>query len=361
MFNYEAAQCVLLFSAVLKIPKIDDIYHQRYFQKTIYTKYIYKENEHLFKKSIRKSMIQSTPLCHILDVDETKCVNCHKCIAVCPIKYCNDGSGETVKVINDMCLGCGACITACTHGARSYRDDLIEFMDALKRKEKIIAIVAPAIASNFPDQYLKINTLLKKMGVEAIFDVSFGAELTIKSYVDHIVNKKPKAVISQPCPAIVTYIQIYHPELLQHLCPADSPMMHTMKMVKEFYPQYAKHQMVIISPCVAKKREFEEVGIGDYNVTIRSIKDLIDYNNINISKFDETDYDNPPAERAVLFSTPGGLLRTAEREVPTIAQISRKIEGIETIYPYLERLDEQITAGYAPVLIDCLNCHAGCN
>jgi len=300
-------------------------------------------------------------LSHILDVDEEKCVNCHKCIAVCPIKFCNDGSGNTVKVINDMCLGCGACITACTHEARNYCDDISEFIDALNNKVKMVAIVAPAIASNFPNQYLKINSMLRKMGIEAIFDVSFGAELTVKSYVDHIGNNKPKAIISQPCPAIVTYIQIYHPELIQYLAPTDSPMMHTMKMIQKYYTQYANHKIVVISPCVAKRREFDEVGIGDFNVTMKSLKELIDDNNIDLSEFDDSDYDNPPAERAVLFSTPGGLLRTAEREVPTIGQVSRKIEGREVIYPYLENLNQQIKAGYAPLLIDCLNCHAGCN
>lgn len=306
-------------------------------------------------------MKNNIPLSHILEVDDTKCVNCHKCIAVCPIKYCNDGSEDTVKVINDMCLGCGACIKACTHDARYYIDDTRKFLDALTSNTKIVAVVAPAIAANFPNQYLKVNSLLKEMGVDAIFDVSFGAELTIKSYLEHITNNKPKSVISQPCPAIVTYIQIYKPELLNYLAPADSPMTHTMKMIKTFYKQYSHHKIVVISPCVAKRREFDEVGLGDYNVTIKSLKALIDDNNIDLSSFPDTDYDNPPAERAVLFSTPGGLLRTAEREVPTIGQISRKIEGRELIYPYLENLEKQIKYGYAPVLIDCLNCHSGCN
>lgn len=306
-------------------------------------------------------MKNTITLSHILDVNEEKCVNCHKCIAVCPIKYCNDGSGNTVKVNNDMCIGCGACIKACTHDARSYCDDTKKFTEALTRKEKMVAIVAPAIAANLPGEYLKINTLLKELGIDAVFDVSFGAELTVKSYVDHIVNNKPKAVISQPCPAIVTYIQIYQPELLQYLAPADSPMMHTMKMIKKYYTKYSNHKIVVISPCVAKRREFEEVGIGDFNVTIKSLKKLIDDNEIDLSQYSETEYDNPPAERAVLFSTPGGLLRTAEREVPTIGQISRKIEGQGSIYPYLENLNQQIISGYAPVLIDCLNCHVGCN
>jgi iron only hydrogenase large subunit-like protein len=306
-------------------------------------------------------METSTALSHVLDVDEEKCVNCHKCISVCPIKYCNDGSGETVKVINDMCLACGACIKACTHDARNYTDDIQEFLYSLANKTKMVAIVAPSIASNFPNQYLKINSLLKEMGIEAIFDVSFGAELTVKSYTDHIKNNKLKVLISQPCPAIVTYIQIYRPDLIQYLAPSDSPMMHTMKMIQHYYTQYSNHKIVVISPCVAKRREFDEVGIGNYNVTIKSLKKFIDDNRIDLSGFSDTDYDNPPAERGVLFSTPGGLLRTAEREVPTIGQISRKIEGREVIYPYLENLEPQIKAGYAPVLIDCLNCHAGCN
>lgn len=296
-----------------------------------------------------------------LDVDVSKCVGCHKCISVCPIKYCNDGSGEAVTVIDEMCIGCGACIRACTHDARTYKDDAELFIKALSKREKMVAIVAPAIASNFSNDYLRVNTLLKSWGVEAIFDVSFGAELTVKSYVYHIEHNKPKAVIAQPCPAIVNYIQTYKPELIKYLAPADSPMVHTMKMVKSYYPQYAHHKMVVISPCIAKRREFEEVGLGDYNVTLLSLQQIIADNRIDLTSLTETEYDNSPAERAVLFSTPGGLLRTAEREVPTIGALSRKIEGVEAIYPYLEGLNEQITAGFAPLLIDCLNCSSGCN
>ena len=108
-------------------------------------------------------MEDSITLSNVISVNDTNCVNCHKCIAVCPIKYCNDGSGETVKIINDMCLGCGACIKACTHDARSYIDDTDAFLDALSRKEIMVAVVAPSIAANFPGQYLKVNSLLRSL------------------------------------------------------------------------------------------------------------------------------------------------------------------------------------------------------
>ncbi len=83
------------------------------------------------------------------------------------------------------------------------------------------AIVAPAIAANFPDHYFQVNTWLRSIGVEAIFDVSFGAELTVKSYLEHVKQHNPELVIAQPCPAIVTYVQIYRPELIPYLAPAN--------------------------------------------------------------------------------------------------------------------------------------------
>jgi methyl-accepting chemotaxis protein/iron only hydrogenase large subunit-like protein len=299
-------------------------------------------------------------LSKIISVDKDKCVSCHACITACPVKYCNDGSTDVVTVNSDMCIGCGQCIKACTHSARTFTDDSEAFFSDLGTIP-MIAIAAPAIAANFPYQYLRLNGWLKRSGVDAIFDVSFGAELTVKSYIEHIKANKPKMVIAQPCPAIVTYIQIYQPELIQYLAPADSPMLHTLKMIKEFYPQYRSHKTVILSPCIAKKREFDETGIGDYNVTYHKLNEYLRKNSINLNTFDEVDYDNPSAERAVLFSTPGGLLRTAQREIPEASSFTRKIEGVPAIYHYLKKLPVTLTAGCNPLLIDCLNCEMGCN
>ena len=297
----------------------------------------------------------------IIEVDPDLCVNCHACIAVCPVKYCNDGSGDYVEVNKDLCIGCGRCISACTHNARYGIDDFDAFMDAARRGEHIVAIVAPGVAANFPNQYLQLNGWLKSIGVRAFFDVSFGAELTIKSYLEHIQKNNPKTVIAQPCPAIVSFCEIYHPELLPHLAPADSPMLHTIRMVKEFYPEHRGAKFAVVSPCWAKKREFEETKVGDFNVTFHAIDEFLKSSHLSLSSFPAVEYDNPPAERAVLFSTPGGLLRTAMRWNPDVLSITRKIEGQELIYPYLEKLNDMVAAGKAPKLIDCLNCEAGCN
>ena len=298
----------------------------------------------------------------VISVDKEKCVNCQRCIAVCPVKMCNNGSGDYVAFDEKLCIGCGSCIEACTHGARKGIDDAELFFDSLKKGEKIVAIVAPAAIVSFRGKDLELNGFLKSLGVEAVFDVSFGAELTTKSYVEYIKNKNPDCVISQPCPALVSFIETYRPELIKYLAPADSPMLHCAKMIKEFYTKYTGYKIAAISPCYAKRREFDETGICDYNVTMRSIQSYMEEKNIRIDSFPKVEYENPAAERGVLYSTPGGLMRTAERFIPSISEKTRKIEGNPKVFLYLAKFSEA-NKNKKPcfTLIDCLNCENGCN
>lgn len=301
-------------------------------------------------------------LSKVIKTDPEKCVNCHRCISVCPAKLCNDGSGDYVKVNHELCIGCGACISACHHGARQGIDDFDEFLEDIKKGEDVLAIVAPAAAANFKGKDLELNTWLKSIGVKAVFDVSFGAELTTKSYVEYL-KTKPKLVISQPCPALVSYIELYQPDLIPYLSPADSPMAHTFALIKNFYPQYKNYKMAAISPCFGKRREFDENGLGDYNVCMSTITNYLEEHHISLSSLNRTPYDNPLAERAVLYSTPGGLLRTAERFVPGISSKARKIEGQPVMTQYFSELSKSIKEGKEQkiVLVDCLNCPKGCN
>jgi iron only hydrogenase large subunit-like protein/uncharacterized coiled-coil DUF342 family protein len=303
-----------------------------------------------------------TSLPPVIKIDEEKCINCYACITGCPVKYCMNGSGEKLTINPDLCIGCGNCINTCTHKARVLIDDTPRFFEDLKQGNKIIAVVAPAIASVFPEQYLNVNGWLKSLGVEGFFDVSFGAELTVISYLDHIKTRNPRTVIAQPCPAIVSYVEIYNPKLLPFLAPADSPMMHTVKMIREYYPQYKDQKIAIISPCIAKRREFDETGLVDYNVTMLALRDHLLAQKINLSSFPQIEYTGPRAERAAGFSSPGGLLDTAERFVPGIGRKGRKVEGVNSIYPYLDSISELLdTDTKLLLMVDCLNCEKGCN
>jgi len=301
-------------------------------------------------------------LAPVIRIDEEKCVNCYACITACPVKYCMDGSGEKLGINKDLCIGCGNCIIACTHGARKIIDDTKQFFDDLNRSTKMIAIVAPAVASVFSGKHLNLNGYLKSIGVKDVFDVSLGAELTVVSYLDIVKEKKPKLVISQPCPAIVTFIEIYCPELLPYLAAADSPMLHSIKMIREYFRKYNDCKIAVISPCIAKKREFEETSLGDYNVTMLGLKDYLAEKKIKLSEYPAVEYTGLMAERGVMFPMPGGLLDTAERFVPGIRRLTRKIEGVNTIYPYLKEVAEEINKPEItfPLLVDCLNCEKGC-
>jgi len=275
---------------------------------------------------------------------------------------CLDGSGDKLQINPNLCIGCGRCIETCSHGARHIVDDAPRFFDELKKGAKVVAIVAPAIATFFPGRYLNFNGYLKSLGVEAVFDVSFGAELTVFSYIEHMKSNNPKMLIAQPCPAIVNFIQIYRPKLLPYLAPVDSPMLHTAKMIREYYPQYRDHKVVVVSPCIAKRREFDEAGLVDYNVTMLTLKNSMEEQGLNVGSFPRVEYAGPIAERAVRFSSPGGLLETAERFSPSIGRRSVKIEGCHAVYPYLEEISEALDSGVElPPLIDCLNCEKGCN
>ena len=297
----------------------------------------------------------------VIHIDEEKCVNCHACVMVCPVKFCNIASGAVIQIDHNTCIGCGACVAACTHEARNMVDDLAPFLDALEAGTPMIAIIAPSIVSNFPDSYRRIIGWLRSRGVAAVFDVAFGAELTVKSYAEYMKTKSPPVLITQPCPVIVSFLEIHHPELLPWLAPIGSPMQHTMQLIRKFYSQYADAKVVALAPCVAKRREFDAIGLGDYLVTFKSLDQYFRGNRVDLTQFSESDFDNPPAERAIFFSMPGGLLRATSRDVENIGEKTRVIEGVGTVYEYLRKLPEMIRLGRNPLLIDCLNCEYGCN
>jgi len=307
-------------------------------------------------------MASVNTLARVVEIDADKCNNCYTCITICPVKLCMDGSQEKLHINTDSCIGCGNCIDICRVGARAILDDTSRFFDDIKKGAKIVALAAPAIASVFPKKYLSINGWLESLGVTAVFDVSFGAELTVATYMEHIEKEKPRMIISQPCPAIVSFIEIYFPSLIPYLAPVDSPILHTAKMIREFYPEYKDHKLAVLSPCIAKKREFEATGLVDYNVTMLNLKNYMQAKDINLDSFLPVQYIGPLAERAVRFSSPGGLMETAERFSPGISRRTLKIEGVHVTYQYLKEISELLhTDTVLPLLVDCLNCEKGCN
>jgi signal transduction histidine kinase/ActR/RegA family two-component response regulator/NAD-dependent dihydropyrimidine dehydrogenase PreA subunit len=301
-------------------------------------------------------------LSQIIHVDKTKCINCHACIAACPVKFCNDGSGDHVSLMPATCVGCGRCLVACTHGARYFTDDWARFAVDAAAGVPLVAAVAPSVVANFPGRYLRLNGWLKSLGVAAVFDVSYGAELCARSYFEYIRRDRPRLVISQPCPVVVNYIQTHQPELLEYLAPIDSPMLHTLKMIRRHYPQFREHRLAVFSPCPAKRRELEQTGLGDYHITFSSVRAQLAAVGVALEDMPEMAYANPLPDRAVVFPTPGGLLRALERWFPGVRHRAREVHGTEAVHCYLKSLPQAIGKypHSLPLIVDCLNCEQGC-
>ncbi len=303
-----------------------------------------------------------------IGIKEENCTNCHQCLAVCPVKICNNGSGDVIKFNNNLCIGCGRCIEACVKshggiGAKSARyaiDDAPEFVQALSHKE-IVALVAPSAQSNF--NLNKLITALKRLGIKQVYDVSLGAEITIALYHEIIQNGQAQLpLIATPCPSVVKYIRLNHPRLIEHLAPIGSPVNNLAVYVRDLHPDA---ELAFISPCLEKRREFQATGMVQYNVTFESVQNILGQRAIDMNSLEDGAFDNVVAAGiATNFSTPGGLKESYLFHYPdTPASSITRVEGRSVFEDYLRRLEKSIIAGKPklPLIIDVLSCEQGCN
>ena len=289
------------------------------------------------------------------------CIGCNKCIKVCSavgacISKEEDGKARII-VDGSKCVSCGSCIDVCVHGAREFEDDTELFFKDLEKGEQISLLLAPAFKANYPDRYDSILGGLKKLGVNRIISVSFGADITSWGYINYMEKYGFTGGISQPCPAVVSYIERYIPELIDSLFPVQSPLMcaaiYCRKELK------ITDKFAFISPCIAKKLEIEDPhneGLVQYNVTFEHLINYIDEHRISgPSAHSEIEYG-----LGSFYPTPGGLAETVRWFLGDQIFI-RQIEGERRLYEWLHQNADRIKNKETPFLfIDALNCDKGC-
>ena len=275
------------------------------------------------------------------------------CVATDP-----DESGKTrIEVDGTRCVGCGACFDACEHDARAYRDDTERFFEDLRKGEKISILIAPAFLADYPNEYGRVLGGLKKLGVNRMISVSFGADITTWAYIKYIQQNHFLGGISQPCPAVVGYIERYIPELLPKLFPVQSPMMCAAIYARK--EMGVTDKLAFISPCIAKKMEIDDPnnrGIVSYNVTFNHLMKYVREHKVSGTPVtDEIEYG-----LGSIYPMPGGLKENVFWLLGNDVFI-RQMEGEKRMYHYLERNKSRIKGGSTPYLfIDALNCENGC-
>ncbi|MCL2755378.1 MAG: 4Fe-4S dicluster domain-containing protein, partial [Oscillospiraceae bacterium] len=289
------------------------------------------------------------------------CVGCNRCVRECSMETANvtyqDECGNIkVRIDHDRCITCGLCVSACKHNARYFTDDTARFFVDLAAGNSISLIAAPSIKTNIPE-YKRLFAYLKKLGVNKIYDVSLGADICVWAHIKHIGENPNKPLITQPCPAIVTYCEFYRHDLLEKLSPVHSPMACTSIYMKE--NQGISDSIAALSPCMAKANEFAETQLADYNVTFTKLLEHLNNNGISLSDLtDESDFDHGDSGLGSLFPMPGGFKENIEFFIGKSFHIS-KAEG-DKVYEKLNHYAQTLPE-FLPDIYDVLNCAEGCN
>ncbi|MBO6107933.1 MAG: 4Fe-4S binding protein [Eubacterium sp.] len=262
-----------------------------------------------------------------------------------------------IDVDGDRCISCGVCFDACEHGAREFRDDTERFFEDLKKGQPISVLIAPAFKANYPNEYERVLGGLKKLGVRRFISVSFGADITTWGYINYIQKYNYLGGISQPCPAVVGYIERYMPELLPKLFPVQSPMMCAAIYAKK--EMGITDRLAFISPCIAKKMEIDDPnnkGYISYNVTFDHLMKYVREHRISGDPCtDEIEYG-----LGSIYPTPGGLKENVYWLLGESVFI-RQMEGEKRMYHFLQKNKDRIMHNKTPYLfIDALNCENGC-
>lgn len=303
-------------------------------------------------------------------IDRTKCVTCGRCVAACKTKTGTESikfievNGEKVigpenlKCFDDTnCLLCGQCVAACPVDALSEKSHMDRVKDALADEEKhVIVAMAPSVRTAMGELFKmgygvdvtgKVYTALRQLGFDKIFDINFGADMTIMEEATELVERiktgGPFPMFTSCCPAWVRQVENYYPNLLGNLSTAKSPQQIFGAASKTYYPTTLDIDpknvfTVTIMPCTAKKYEadrpeMENEGLRNIDavITTRELAKMIKDAKIDFAKLEDSEADPAMGEytgAGAIFGATGGVMEAALRSAKDFVE-GKDLENIE--------------------------------
>lgn len=193
---------------------------------------------------------------HSVRLDEDLCMGCINCIKRCPTQAIRVRNGKA-QINSKFCIDCGECIRVCPHHAKHATYDRLE---TLKQFEYTVALPPPSLYSQFnnlDDVNIVLNALLM-MGFDDVFEVSAAAELVSEATREYLSENPDKLpVISTACPSVVRLIRARFPNLIPNLLPLNPPVevaaiLAAKKAMEKTGLPREKIGIIFISPCPSK-------------------------------------------------------------------------------------------------------------
>lgn len=286
--------------------------------------------------------------------DPEKCILCGRCVRMChevqnvgAIDFINRGFYTSVAPAMDRslntvaCVYCGQCITACPVGALREKSNLKIAWEAINDPElHVVAQVAPAVRVALGEEFGmapgsittgKIPAALRRMGVDAIFDTDFAADLTImeesNELVERITNGGKLPMFTSCSPGWVKYVEHFYPEIIDYLSTCKSPQEMMGAVIKAYYSKKAnidpaKIFVLSVMPCTAKKFESGRPELADVYpdvdtvISTREFARMIRIAGLDFDRLPEEGFDDPLGESTgagVIFGASGGVMEAAIR------------------------------------------------
>ncbi len=287
-----------------------------------------------------------------------RCKVCYACVRECPAKAIRIMNGQA-EIIAERCITCGNCIRVCSREAKMFVFSIDKVKALLRGKHQVAAMVAPSVAAEFTDitDYKQLVGMVKALGFDYVNEVAFGAELVASKHQELLEPRPGRPLITTSCPAIVSYVEKHHPQIIDSLIPLVSPMIATAKVLKKMHGDDLR--IVFIGPCISKKLEAEKKeydGLIDEVISFIELRRMFDEHGLKANGVEGTEFDPPIAGKGAIFPISGGMLQTVDLEEDFLKGDIVVAEGRHDIIEVLREFEE----GYLEAKMFDLLCCNGC-